>query len=495
MNVLSVSYKINNTNFVKPKIVQGQGNRRINLGEDTYAPSLPTFTGNPIPYKRKYINTIFGLKELAKAGHQCCIWCGNPMFHSTELDAFQHVVGRLTKSSELFSRVMMHFKDYLPPEYAKLMKKISVYSAVYPNQSLKSVLQKMLPEAQKNLEHKQFFVFHKIRKLRSKLPEEVQKEFDILLEESACRVSGEPYIATFSAKEFSYQLNNLSKRLLSNTQKQRVSQITGILTHPALKENSNADAVKFLKTFYRQLKIDPHAKGNYISPNDPDWRTKANLLVVKLINEIGQKQKEKEICKLCDRTVDIILQKPTVIPFSNKAFGYKLNEILEGLNNKELQEKFNQVTKGFPTSLYDMNAFLVKNKNVSEETWLSNLLKNSEVTLEHLVPILRNTSLKQLRKPTKEGLNTASRTRKGADNIGNWALAHAWCNVKHGCLNIKGDKFPFSKEAGIKYFQTLIQDANDGLLAGETVINMARSYFDETGIRINLKGLKYTPEY
>ena len=41
----------------------------------------------------------------------------------------------------------------------------------------------------------------------------------------------------------------------------------------------------------------------------------------------------------------------------------------------------------------------------------------------------------------------------------------------------------------------MIADANKGLFAGETIIQMARNYFLETGIKINLKGLKYSSEY
>lgn len=52
----------------------------------------------------------------------------------------------------------------------------------------------------------------------------------------------------------------------------------------------------------------------------------------------------------------------------------------------------------------------------------------------------------------------------------------------------------FSREAGQKYFTTLIQDANNGLLSGESVIQMAKNYLSQTGIKINLKGLKYTTD-
>ena len=91
-------------------------------------------------------------------------------------------------------------------------------------------------------------------------------------------------------------------------------------------------------------------------------------------------------------------------------------------------------------------------------------------------------------------MSKEDQVKRGTDSIGNWALAHRWCNAIHGSQNIKHENFPFSKEAGIKYFKTIIQDANNGLLSGESVIKMAQNYFEQTGIRIKLTGLKYTPE-
>ena len=64
----------------------------------------------------------------------------------------------------------------------------------------------------------------------------------------------------------------------------------------------------------------------------------------------------------------------------------------------------------------------------------------------------------------------------------------------HGSKNIKNENFPFSKEAGIKYFKTLVKDVNQGLLSARSVINMAKNYFEQTGIKIKLTGMKYTKE-
>lgn len=164
-----------------------------------------------------------------------------------------------------------------------------------------------------------------------------------------------------------------------------------------------------------------------------------------------------------------------------------MNEVLSGIKDKELIKQFNAIASQLPTSVDNMNAFVVKYKNSPEGVLIEKLLSMFLVTTEHIVPILRKTSAGEL----KHRLND----RKGVNKLENWSLAHFCCNNLHGSKNIKGENFPFSKEAGIQYFQTLIKDANEGRLLGSSVIQMAKNYFLETGIKINLKGLKYTSEY
>ena len=163
------------------------------------------------------------------------------------------------------------------------------------------------------------------------------------------------------------------------------------------------------------------------------------------------------------------------------------------LNNvRDLVKKFKSKLPTLPSSHDNANAFVVKYRYASDQKIFSEIMKNLQTTVEHEVPILRNTSSADLKKQAKKD---KIKKRKGKNEIGNWALAHHWCNDVHGSKNIKGENFPFSKEAGIQYFQTLIKDANEGRLLGSSVIQMAKNYFLETGIKINLKGLKYTSEY
>lgn len=432
------------------------------------------------------ITTPNGLKELAKNGHLRCIWCGGSMFHSSELEKAIFASKKYTKDSSDFIIYMERYKKYFSPEVNKLLKQISGYSVIYPKQSLSSVMHKMLPDAENKLVQKQQFIFHKLNILKKQLPPEAQKEFDILLENSKKRILKIPYTSEYSAKEFYYQLASLTK----NTDSKKLRKlpiIANYLNHPIFKEEPSPAPLKFLDKFYKNVGIEPHSKSHLISSNDVEWRTKLKVQVINKIEEVAQGANRADIVRLCKLTRNKALEKPTVVPFSNKAFVYKMNEIIGNVQDKELIKRFNAVASTLPTSVDNMNAFIVKYKNSTEDVVIEKLLSMFLVTTEHIVPILRKTSVGELKQSLK--------TRKGKNVIGNWSLAHYCCNNLHGSKNIKGENFPFSKEAGVSYFQTLIKDANDGRLSGSTVIQMAKNYFKETGIKIDLKGLKYTPEY
>ena len=432
------------------------------------------------------------LKKLAKNGHLGCIWCGGSMFLQNELDMFQHISKRLASNSGLFSRVMLHFKDYLPPERVKLIKLISNYSKAYPNTDLKYVLRKITPAAEKRLINKQFFILHKIKKLENKLPKELHKDLDILISHSKARIRGIPYVSEYSAKEFYYQLNNLIKTLPAK-QKEEILNIAQILTHPIFKEAETHLPEKWLRKVFQQTKINPNIKENRISPYDYNAKSKLEVILLNKILQLAKNNNHPQIIKLCDLTKNKILGVPVQVQFSNKAFVYKLHEILENVNDKNIVDQFTRLTQKLPTSLDNMDAFIVKYKNEPNDTIIAKLLADSLVTLEHITPILRNTSDKDIRILNKD-LAKNHKIKRGSDSIDNWALAHSWCNSIHGSKNIKKENFPFSKEAGIKYFETLVEDVNNGLLSARAVINMAKNYFEQTGIKIKLTGMKYTKE-
>ena len=181
----------------------------------------------------------------------------------------------------------LNYKEYFSPEVNNLLRQISAYSQVYPKQSLADIMHKMLPDAENKLVQKQQFIFHKLNKLKSLLPSETQKEFDILLDSSKKRILKIPYTSEYSAKEFYYQLTGLTKNS-DNKKVKKLPVLANMLNHPIFKEEPGPAPAKFLEKFYKDAGINPNLKGNYISPRDTDWRTKLKVLVINEIERIAQ---------------------------------------------------------------------------------------------------------------------------------------------------------------------------------------------------------------
>ncbi len=496
MRILPINFGIKNQNSTINSKPYSTPSIKYSAPLSNYSDTFVAGNNSNVSFNGKttshIITTKNELKRLAKNGHIGCIWCGGSMFLQSELDMFNHVSRRLASNAELFSRVMLHFKDYLPPERIKLVKLISSYSKAFPDKDLKYILNKMTPAAEKRLVHKQSFILKNIKNLKPQLPTELHKDLDILINHSTYRIKGIPYVSEYSAKEFCYQLNNLANTLPIN-EKEKILNTAQILTHPIFKESELFLPEKWLKKVYQQARINPNIKGNYIYPFDPEAKEKLILILLNKISDLAKQAENPAVMKLCNLTKDKLLGIPTPVKFSNKAFIYKLYEILENVKDERILKKCDKLVKQFPTSIDNMDAFIVKYKNETTDTIISKLLADSLVTLEHITPILRNTSDKDI-KIKNSSLPKSSRIKRGSDTINNWALAHYYCNLQHGSNNIKNEEFPFSKEAGEKYFATLVKAVNQGLLSANAVINMAKNYFEQTGIKIKLSGMKYNIE-
>ncbi len=493
MKVLPVSF---GTNLYKNNLNDKPVVQRQNFaGNNSYMSQGVTFTGFKGEIPTKYISNLAGFKNLAKNGHLGCIWCGKSMLHTEEMSYFVKYLSNYTKNGSDFTRIMQRLHDYFPPksEFLKFSKKLNAYNVAYPQLSVKQLIFKMQPEAEKNLISKQSFVFQKLNKLSEKLPEAQQKAFKNLMENSKKRILHIPYVSEYSAKEFVYQLNTLTRNLKNTPEKHKMEVISSFLTCDTLAiPKPGRCPQKFIENLSNQTDLSQDARDILLDLPYPEWLTQAKLLLLSKIGRLARDVHRPDIKKLCGTTRDKVLGVPTTVQFSNKAFVYKLNEIINDVNNEPLKAEFNKVAENLPSSLDNMDAFIVKHKYATEEEILNDILKYLQVTLEHTVPILRHTKASSL-KGQVDALRGSHRTIKGKNELGNWSLAHSWCNSFHGSKNIKGENFPFDKEAGVAYFNTLIKDANKGRFAGETIIQMAKNYFTETGIKINLKGLKYTP--
>lgn len=213
-----------------------------------------------------------------------------------------------------------------------------------------------------------------------------------------------------------------------------------------------------------------------ISKLDPNDRLAAQNLVKKdiqlyIINQIrliGEKLDRDDIKYICKISKNMLMEKPIVMQFSNKAFMIDLLKQLKGLEKTDIYYKLTDIAKKLPDSASNKNSFIAKHKLSNSDTIGYYLLRPSVATIEHI-------------KPTHD---------KGNNNMGNWALACEADNNKR--MHTKQSEFlrKFPPKNPHIYFAEIIEASIDGEIDPSDVFKQAQAFKKEGDVIIDTSRLK-----
>lgn len=198
------------------------------------------------------------------------------------------------------------------------------------------------------------------------------------------------------------------------------------------------------------------------------FKKEIQLHIINKIKKTGEKQNRRDIVNLCNTYEDMLLGKPVVIAFSNKAFLIELVQQLHGLEKTEIHSRLLNIAKKLPNSESNKNSFVAHHKLSNSNTIGYYLLRPSVATIEHI-------------KPTHD---------KGKNDMSNWALACEADNNKR--MHTRQEEFltKFDPKNPQKYFDDIIKAANEGLIDPKDVIDEAKAFKIEGNVIINTKRLK-----
>ena len=147
----------------------------------------------------------------------------------------------------------------------------------------------------------------------------------------------------------------------------------------------------------------------------------------------------------------MLMEKPIVMQFSNKAFMIDLLKQLKGLEKTDIYYKLTDIAKKLPDSASNKNSFITKHKLSNSDTIGYSLLRPSVATIEHI-------------KPTHD---------KGNNNMGNWALACEADNNKR--MHTKQSEFlrKFPPKNPHIYFAEIIEASMDGEIDPSDVFKLS----------------------
>lgn len=164
----------------------------------------------------------------------------------------------------------------------------------------------------------------------------------------------------------------------------------------------------------------------------------------------------------------MLLEKPIVMQFSNKAFQMDLVKELEGMEKTDIYYKLTDIAKKLPDSASNKNSFIAKHHLADSETIGYNLLRPSVATIEHI-------------KPSHDG---------GINSMGNWALACERDNNKRMHTKLSEFLKKFAKDNPQKYFDEIIKAAKDGEIDPFDIIKQAKVFLTEGDVHIDTSELK-----
>lgn len=424
--------------------------------QDKFIKNTPSFTAS---FTNLHKSTF---RNYAQNRHIGCIYCNRHMFTNKERDEICKTFKE--QPAAVFTTLMGNFFDYFDEAGIELLNKMDNIAMSYPKAKIYKVLQVLSPESEDKLIDMQKEIFAQIINLKKLLPENSRSELDRLIQNSFDCINGKAFIQDYSAKEFNYQLKKLSETLNNTQTTAYVNNMATLLTHPIFKAADTPLNHKIMSNVLRTTKA-AHYNIDLTSNNAKE---KVQVFIINKIKKAAENENNTSIINLCDITKKRLLGEPAYSKFSNKAFTYKLNEILENPSNTdEIKEIFNNICTKLPKSSNSIDAFIVKNKDATNMTIINNLLDQYMVTIEHIVPS----------------------SKGGANDISNWALACKKCNGIHGSDDIKTN-YPFDREAPQEYFNTIIEDCNNqNFFLPKDVKNMADNFRVTTGIQVDLSKL------
>ena len=325
------------------------------------------------------------------------MYTGQTLLDSKTLEYLQY--------KNIFSKPIKELLVHLKPhedtlvatgkQFYELVKEIA---KTKPNFTLSDVAKLNRPEHEKSLVDAQSGIFQRLIYKGCDLPKgELRDDFSVLTNITIQRYMNDKVVLPFSETEFKYKLKRISETIKSRNNRQEIS---------AMKEIEKM-AAKLFKSktpekrgYYTQ--IQPNLKERKKHPEmfkatlrkklehqmQPEILKKNadNLAKIREYYECSPLKENKELEKLFEDTSAKIHGYPFYAKFERKSFLYELKKITKCLKDRDFAHDLMNTAMELPTSYQNLSAFIVKYSNDTNEDIGYHMMKDSLVSVDHLVP-------------------------------------------------------------------------------------------------------------
>lgn len=414
---------------------------------DIFIKNSPSFTA---------IRSAEAFRNLVSYRTVHCLYCGRPML-SNKTVAQLKTSGTFSGPIKNFAQAMLTYLDYMHPTEKEALKKITIMAFDAPNIRLSEAIKRLYPEANKELLKEQMPILKELSALADELPRGWKTKYQKLMKVSRYRLEEKEYIPDeFSGKEFSYKIRRISDTIKDDYLAERILKLAEPLTHPVFKHPDEPLTEKLTNKILALTETRDY---------NPNQITKSSLqkLLIKQIAKYAEILNRKDVLNLCATAIDTIERRPVRIKFSNKAFRYDLNEVLEGMPDDALRNKITDIVKRLPTSQTSVNAFITKHENAASDAIGYNMLRPSIVTIEHMHP----------------------KSQNGPDALYNYALACGRDNNNRSSEDMGKFLMSFKPSSQQKYFYEIWQEVKNNNLSKDVFFKMLDVFYNESGQKID----------
>ena len=422
---------------------------------------------------KNHLMTGKDLKKLNR--YMTCLYSGDKMLSHSQLKKMK-TRGLFQGTVSEFVRKLQPYKNrYLKSVELEVFNRIEQAAKKNPDITTSQLLKNWYSETRSKVRKQQKPNFDTIKTLGAKLPQEYIEPFFNFMAQTDKKLYDQPVLQKFSFYDFEYKIKKATEKMEDWNFKNRIDKLLEVLSAEMF-HNEKPIPEKIIKRIFGFMNLKVAGKkSDFYKKHLKKLETDKDAVKIRLIEDMlntARLKGYKKIEHLCENNINMLKGIPIKVPFSNKAFIYDLNKVLEGMPDKELKSQMLDLAQHLPTSRKSPEALILKLNDVDPNIIGDRLFDPSLVSIEHL-------------KPSSEG---------GIDSIANCALAKRGLNSARQSQPLWQTLLNFPLKNQQKYANNLIKLVNAGKMRAEDALSQIRTIEQEGHIKLNISKL-FKQEY
>lgn len=327
-------------------------------------------------------------KKLSK--YMTCLYSGEQMLASSTLEKMKTRGLFKGPVNEVVKKLEPYKKKYLTGIEKNVFECLETFAQTNPKATLTQAFNEMADDIIPALRKRQRPILDAIKTEGAKLPQEYLEPFYKFMEITDRKIYDLPVSQKFSLKEFLYQATKFTLKVSDTNLRNRLINTLKILNDEGFHNAATPLSEKTVKHVFKFVNIKtPMKKSVYYEKNLKRYETdKVEVLkkVIEDMRDVADVTGFKKFQRLCENNLLMLGNKPVSVKFSNKAFKYDLNKLLEDMPDEALKEKMLSIASKLPTSSKNAEAFILKCRDLDPNDIGQKMFDSSLVSIEHLKP-------------------------------------------------------------------------------------------------------------